>query len=923
MNKKFFHFVKLTLLNAFLFLIIFLSGCNPEQKTVESIEPTHATISTLVEPEATDIIPIPKEVDETPTVEALATDELMDNYAGIDPTGQVVTFWHTFPGKRETTLINIINEFNSNNAWGILVDPSYQGGNEDIKNRMVSFMNTSQSPSLLIATETQASTYQLGDALIDINHLVNHPNWGLAEMDILDFYPGLFEQGIFPSFNNSRLTYPLYGQMNVLYYNLDWLAELGYTNIPTTPESFLEAACSATGQPFSGSTATGRMGVHLQISPGSFSDWSLAFGGILFDHGSNQYNFESANINEAMFFLQSLIERGCGFTESNSTAEYMVEEIKKDFSRGVVLFTIDSIEKIPEFRSSIQEEANFNWQISALPHTTTNPAPNLQVTSASIPKTTPKEELAAWLFLKFFSSPEIQAKWIRETNVLPIRGSTVDLLGAYYSESPAAQMTLDLLNYSSQEPNVPGYDQIQTLSLETLYAILNEADINTTLSELSEKANLILKEEIALIPESPDPWAEIDPNGQSITFWHQQDQERSLILAEIINEFNATNKWGITVMPVVHQSYGEIFQKLLPVLNTEDVPNLVLAYQHQAAAYQEASGLVTLESLLDSTLWGLRNQDQKDFFQPIFEQDRYKFFEGSRLGFPIQRSTDILYYNVDLLNELGYQAPPKTPDEFREMACAASAFTLPSGESGSGYQFYLDATRFSSWVFAFGGEIFDQERNQFLLNGTVPTSTISFLRNLIDSGCASTAIDRAINQTAFSEGSLLFMIDSSLHLPTIANLVDNAGDFHWAVASIPSVSENPVQNIFGASLSIPTSTPEKELAAWLFIKYFSEPQIQAKWGQEAGYLPVRGSAGNFLVDFFKTSPNYQIAFNLLPYGKTEPSLPGYDFVHQEMELALQSIFLADGEEEEEIDLSGILDSLNATANQILLIHLER
>ena len=93
---------------------------------------------------------------------------------------------------------------------------------------------------------------------------------------------------------------------------------------------------------------------------------------------------------------------------------------------------------------------------------------------------------------------------------------------------------------------------------------------------------------------------------------------------------------------------------------------------------------------------------------------------------------------------------------------------------------------------------------------------------------------------------------------------------------------------------------------------------------DAGYLPIRLGARDFLNDFFQEFPLYQASFDLLQYGVTEPSLPGYDFVHQELELALQAIFLPeDVEEDEEINVVEILDSLNATANQILITHLER
>jgi len=117
-------------------------------------------------------------------------------------------------------------------------------------------------------------------------------------------------------------------------------------------------------------------------------------------------------------------------------------------------------------------------------------------------------------------------------------------------------------------------------------------------------------------PAAPaDPWADVDPSGQTIVYWHQHSRAREEALNEIVAEFNATNEYGITVEAEFQGSYGDIFNKMLGVLNTPDVPNVVVAYQNQAATYQLADGLVDMNSLVNSPKWGLTEEEQKDFFQ--------------------------------------------------------------------------------------------------------------------------------------------------------------------------------------------------------------------------------------------------------------------------------------------------------------------
>ncbi len=890
---------------------ISIMSCNTskEIRSDQEINPT-STADTLKITET-------RHPESTPEVEITATmsepDQLKpgDLYDGIEPINQRITFWHPFTGNEEISLQEIIKVFNDSNEWGITIVTEYQGVFSDLHEKILAAMNTQDIPNIVLSNGSQAGTYQLGDVLINLNTLVEHDIWGLESSEKSRIFPGFYQRGIFDLFGGARLSYPLFGNMNVLYYNADWLAELGFSDPPASPEAFQQAACAAIGQPFSGATIIGRLGYGVIPDPSSFVDWSFAFGGKQFDQGKNQYSIDNFANVAAMTYLQNLLNSGC------ATAYNSHQDVMTDFSRGVLLFSIDSTDKIPTYRSNIQAEANFNWRISPIPHTTNNPATNVTAVNASITKTTPEEQLAAWLFLKYFTSAEVQASWVQTTNALSIRRDTASYLEDYFLNSPAYQMTFELLNDSVSEPAVPKYDQVRGKYSDALQAIFDGANVDNILAELTSEANLILSEQLVLLPETPDAWAEVDPNGQIIRLWHQHSGERQATLEEIINEFNITNKWGITLIPEKRESYGDIFTNLIPIIGTSEAPNLVTAYQHHAAAYYLAEGLINLDSLVDSPTWGINSPERDDFFPGIYSQDVFSIFDEVRLGYPVQRSTDVLYYNEDWLAELGFNSPPATTEEFQQIACAVtSPFEASSLETGIGYQFYVDSTRFSSWVFAFGGDIYNDDTNKFIYNDQTITNTIKFLLDLIETGCATAEAGRDMIQTAFSEGQTLFMVDSSIYISTVEKIVKDNADFEWSVAPMPSSGGIPIQNVFGASMSIPFSTTEAELAAWLFLKFFTTPEIQARWAQGSNYLPVRISAADYLGTYLSDHPKTQIAFELLHHGVTEPSVPGYDFVGQEVELALEAIL-------EGGDVNTILGSLQETANQVLTLHMER
>jgi multiple sugar transport system substrate-binding protein len=403
----------------------------------------------------------------------------------------------------------------------------------------------------------------------------------------------------------------------------------------------------------------------------------------------------------------------------------------------------------------------------------------------------------------------------------------------------------------------------------------------------------------------------VDPSGQSITFWHQHSGEREEALQQIVADFNSTNEWGITVTAEYQGGYSDIFQKMLPLLGTADTPNLVVAYQNQAASYKLADGVLDLDPLVSSATWGYSQEELADFFPSFIESDIFPTFNNERLAFPPNRSMEVLYYNAEWLRELGYDAPPATPEEFREMACAAAQqpFSKATSEGSLGYELSIDASRFASWTFAFGGDIFDG--SQYTLNSDAAVEAMTFIQSLFADGCASIVTENFGDQTNFGAGRTLFTVGSSSGLPFYQSAVSEGANFEWSVSAIPHTTPEPVQNIYGASVSIPTGhTPEANLATWLFIKYYTSPEVQTAWAEASQYFPVRQSVAEGLADYFAANPSYQTAFNLLQYGKAEPSTPGYEFVRSLIEENMTVI--ADGE-----DVATTLASINEEANNIL------
>ncbi|MFN8445154.1 MAG: extracellular solute-binding protein [Caldilineaceae bacterium] len=411
---------------------------------------------------------------------------------------------------------------------------------------------------------------------------------------------------------------------------------------------------------------------------------------------------------------------------------------------------------------------------------------------------------------------------------------------------------------------------------------------------------------------SDDLWAAIDPSNQNVTFWHRHTKFRQKILNEIVDNFNKNNPYGIWVKAESYEDYGKLFDSTMEALNSAEAPSLVLGFQSDLASYSLADGSVDLTSLFNSQRWGISAEERSDFFAWALDAELAPNLGNVRTGLPMDRSADVLFANRNWLDELGITSLPKTPEEFHSAACAASQqpFSLDKRGKGIGFELSDNASTFASWVFAFGGNIYDVTTGQFTLDSEEAQAAWTFVQGLIQEGCAQIAGERYGDQTDFGNGVALFAVGASNSFYFFNRAVEEGADFQWEVSPLPHMTEKAILNLSGPSIALIKSTPEQELAAWLFLKHYASAEMQAKWARAVEGFPIRGSAFEQMSSYLDDSPAYQSLVAFLPDGRSEPSVPGYSFIRSAMSDAIVAI--AGG-----ADVQATLHQLNAEANKML------
>jgi multiple sugar transport system substrate-binding protein len=417
-------------------------------------------------------------------------------------------------------------------------------------------------------------------------------------------------------------------------------------------------------------------------------------------------------------------------------------------------------------------------------------------------------------------------------------------------------------------------------------------------------------EEGACAPATEGALAGVDPRGQTVVWWHQHSGSRERGLLELVERFNAENECGITVDAQNQGGYDAIRDKVNASLAAGELPaTLLVGYQNDQAYYQLNDGLVDLDTYLDDSHWGMSAEEQADFYASFFDQSVHVLFDNQRLGFPPNRSMEVLYYNQTWLEELGFDGPPVTPEDFREMACAAAE---ANADGTGGYILRDDASALASWTYAFGGDVLNEDGTEYAYNGQATVEAMQLLKGMLDDGCAYFFTEGFPN-SEFAFRRAIFTQGSSSGIPFYRNDVNTAATEQgrdpdvWGVTAIPHTTDDPVQNVYGGDVMIALTTPEQQLAAWIFVKWFTEPEIHAEWNKLSNYFPTRASAEEYLRDHVEDNAQYGQALALLSYAYYEPQMISYTTVRDAASAAFNQIMQG-------ADIQSTLDELTRTAN---------
>jgi multiple sugar transport system substrate-binding protein/sn-glycerol 3-phosphate transport system substrate-binding protein len=416
--------------------------------------------------------------------------------------------------------------------------------------------------------------------------------------------------------------------------------------------------------------------------------------------------------------------------------------------------------------------------------------------------------------------------------------------------------------------------------------------------------------------EMAEPTEEMmDLSGQTVTFWHVWGAGSAAEgMQKIIDDFNASNEWGITVVGVDQGRQGDLETAVNAGIASGDLPNISPGFPNSVATWYNAGAIAPLNDFISDPVYGLTADQAAAIYPANFASGTLA--DGTQVALPIHQSENVIFYNNTWAQELGFDAPPANAQEFMDQACAAAAFNAsddnPDNDGTGGLVLFPGASNVASFLFAFNGSFLTEDGTGYTMNTDELLQVALYLKEMQDNGC--TFATDSFPNPEFANRLALFTMSSTAGIPFQQAAMDDAGSTdEWSLIPFVGPDGTKAVNAFGQMIGIFDQGPEANMAAWLWLKHFTSPEIQAEWITFSAYFPSQTTTEQFMGDYIAANPIYATGLELGQYGQSEPNLASWGAVRGAVQDAFFAILGAESADE----IAGILADLDVTAAELL------
>jgi ABC-type glycerol-3-phosphate transport system substrate-binding protein len=364
--------------------------------------------------------------------------------------GLNITVWVPWYGLESDLFNTFVNEFNTQNEWGIQVSVENQINFSNMYENVTASLPRDEKPDLVIALPEHAQEWFADGAVTDLTNYVSDPKYGI---DASDISSAILDQDIA---GEARVAFPAQRTAQFLLWNETWAGELGFSSMPASTEDFQKQSCGAQKSMLTDTFAENDALGGWLVNTDSMTAyaWMRAFGGGVLEEGN--YRFLTPNNIDAFKFLRELSETSC--TWQSTSADPLTA-----FANREALFITASLTDLSGIaRAFASANSTDKWSVMLFPGEDKGVMP-VYGSSYVILDTTDEEQLAAWLFVRWLVDNKQDARWVEATHLFPLHTSTIELLGDYEKTHPQWKQAVDLLPQGELQPQLASWRTVKIM----------------------------------------------------------------------------------------------------------------------------------------------------------------------------------------------------------------------------------------------------------------------------------------------------------------------------------------------------------------------------------------------------------------------------------------------------------------------------
>lgn len=379
------------------------------------------------------------------------------------------------------------------------------------------------------------------------------------------------------------------------------------------------------------------------------------------------------------------------------------------------------------------------------------------------------------------------------------------------------------------------------------------------------------------------------PSGRPvIILWHTLSDRRERALLDLVDAWNRNNPDGVVVAPE-RRDLADVHAGVLSGAARNALPSLLLVSPSQAAVYHQRGILAPLDSYLSDSnpAIGWNGADRSDLYPFIFAAGRTAGANGVTIGIPFGGVARVMFANLDWLQSINIDAMPADWDQF-DAACAGATDrtrgTLCFGADTS-------SAVFEEWLYAHGGSLIAQDAEAMQLQTPAATDALGRLSAHMLNNQAYRVNSQRQSRDDFTAGRVVFAFDWSDQVRLYRDLIRERANFAWDIGLLPATQPERA-TAFRAPLWVVTKTDDtRQLAAWRFIRWLTDPPQTATWAMQTGELPARVSAINVMAGQESVEP-WQAALlkTIAPAARPEPLVGGWGCIQGVLASSLRQVF---------------------------------